>query len=441
MPIHLTHLSEEDVRREYEPLNDSELKERMKGHHTQMQKAFEQAGTSRDLSKVKVFADAQTREAVREKMQKVNDEMNVIGAILDERRELDAMKRTADLPVPQEQPNQAPVSNDDPGVMVVPNLAAEIFSSEGYRRCHEDGTLGSRAGSFAVTIKHGAKALLSGMDRVQNALFQVGSAAAAATYQLVLPSQRLALQATNPPTLLEALPMVTTGGPTTYTYTVETNTPEANVKGQGVASDQATMRADHTNQVLDKVITYLPVSAELMRSAPAAMDLVNMRLPQLVRAAAGAQVMTDVAAFASTATRTPDTAALTVIEALASVMGKVHGAAKSFPNLCVVNGAAWATLMSAKTTQGAPLLSANTADAQTRILGMQLIVDANAANNTATLIATDHVAVATAGDVQVDIGLNDDDFAKAQMSVRALVWVHAVNFRTGSVGQVTALGT
>jgi len=400
-------------------------------------KAFEEAGTDVDLSKVTSLEAKGDGATVLGELQKLSDEAAVMKAVIDEKHGLSRI---------QSQIMKARDDDDDSDGSVEGLNFAWKTIGDSIVETKEFQAAFKASGDWS---QRGFHAEIGGdiVDRIvspMNATFKT----TAGWPPEVVRSGRVVLSEQPEVQLLDLLPMIRVRGggykwmqETTFTNSVAGVAEEA-------ALPQSTLALTEKSTSINRVGTYIPVTDEQLQDETGARDYLQMRIPFMVRRKLSDQVLNGNGSTPNLDGLINETGigtqaktnAISVLDVFLKARTKIRTAAYLRPDSVLIGPDNYESMLLTKDSDGRYLFGGPTAARPPSIWGISIVESDDIAANTAFMGAFRTQAALLMGrTLSVDVGLVNDDFIRNKQTFRAYLRTNVVMFRPKAFCKLTSL--
>lgn len=404
----------------------TELRGRLNERRSQLDTIFEQAGTDYDMSKVTAIeGDSSAKVAA---IKALNDECSDLHGQVKELESLDGIKAgmgelgelRRDVPLP---------ANGGHRETEQKSLGSMFVESKAFKD-YTPGSLGGPVASFDLDLK--------------GTLFQTSAGWAPES----LRTGHVEYLATRPaPDVITFFPEYATSQ-AVVKYMEETTFTNAAVEtAEAGAYAAATLQLTERSQTVRKIAVFLPVTDEQLEDEAEARSYIDNRLTFMLRQRLDSQALVgdgnapnllgteNVSGIQTQALGTDP-----IFDSALKVFRKIRDNGFAEPSAAFIAPSKFETLALTRTADGIYILGSPVDPSPRTLWGIPL--KQTTAHTSTKIVAGDYTNFAglyVRRGVDVQVGYNNDDFTKGQLSIRADVRVAVVHFRPKAFGTVTGL--
>lgn len=255
--------------------------------------------------------------------------------------------------------------------------------------------------------------------------------------------------ATRPIELVDIIPTTTTGQTGSVTYweeTTFTNNAAETTEGAAVANESALALTERTATIA-KISALLPVTDEQLEDEERVPGYLNNRLPFMIRQrlsnqiAAGNGTPPNLRGILNVSTiQTQAKASDPTPDAVYKGMIKVRTTGAAVPDAFVVNPKDWQDIRLLRTADGIYIWGSPSEAGPDRIWGLRAVLAQAMSENTGVVgDFANFSELAIRKNVEVDVGLNADDFTKGRQTFRAQMRAALIWYRPTAFCQITGI--
>lgn len=398
----------------------TEVEGKLNAKRQELAGIFKEAGENYDLAKVTSVPGG--KDAVLDHVRKLNEELTELGK---ERDGLKTVQRAAEH-------------------------AAEYQEGEDAGRTEKGGDEGDRS----KRAKSIGEAFVESKARTQRNYEDELDVDVKATLLTsagwapqAIRTDRLVEFATRPIALLDRIPTVTTTQPSVVYMEETTFTNAAAETAEGAAKPQATLVFTEKTSPVRKIAVFLPVSDEQLDDVPRIRQVLDNRLPFMVRQRLAGQILVgdgtapnlrgilNVVGIQTQAKGTDPTP-----DAVYKAMVLVMTTGQAMPDLAVFNPLDWQDVRLLRTADGIYIWGNPSEAGPERIWGLDVVLEQALTQNTA-LVGDfgDFLELDIRKGVTVEVGYNNDDFTKNLQTLRAEMRAALVVYRPAAFCTITGV--
>lgn len=400
-------------------------REELKAKQAHLASIFEQAGSDLDLSKaegLKGFSDTPAKAA---EIKRLNDELTAIGKEVDQLAETEriaaSVKGVAQSMV---QPVNMPIVAPEAQIKSLGEMFTDSVAFKGF-----DG-------------RRSPAALLPGVN-VKTLMTQ---AAGWAPESLRMPGYVPSAQRI--PTVLDAIPMGTTGQAAVVYMeeTTFTNNAAGRAEGANNAGEAALALTQQTANVREFAV-WLPVTREQMDDVPQVQGYINNRLPLMLRQVMSAAILTGAGAPSFTGiiglagVQTQAKGADPTPDAIHKAMTLVSVTGRANPNVTIWHPNDWQDVRLLRTADGIYIWGSPSEAGPERIWGLPVVQDSACTENTALVgDFANFTELAMRQGIQLEVSDSHAGlFIQRTLAILATVRAALVVYRPAAICQVTGI--
>ena len=400
-------------------------REELKAKQAALASIFEQAGNDLDLSKaeaLKGFADTAAKAA---EIKRLNDELTALGKDVDQLAETERIAASVKgMAQSMVQPVNAPEPQPEAQVKSLGEMFTESVAFKGF-----DG-------------RRSPAALLPGVN-VKTLMTQ---AAGWAPESLRMPGYVPSAQRI--PTVLDAIPMGTTGQAAVVYMeeTTFTNNAAGRAEGANNAGEAALALTQQTANVREFAV-WLPVTREQMDDVAQVQGYINNRLPLMLRQVMSAAILTGAGAPSFTGiiglagVQTQAKGADPTPDAIHKAMTLVSVTGRANPNVTIWHPNDWQDVRLLRTADGIYIWGSPSEAGPERIWGLPVVQDSACTENTALVgDFANFTELAMRQGIQLEVSDSHAGlFIQRTLAILATVRAALVVYRPAAICQVTGI--
>ena len=429
----------------------SELQEELKKIHDLALQGMKEAGPEVDLENIKCF-DVPKDSSNFKELRKLNDKSNVYSAVVTEKFDSEQVKRAIIQNVIEAtdgnlKPEDVNVDLPGESPYAVRGLGDMFVESKSYRKAldmsnnskwSERGVHADLQGAAISALRTPNDVQLTTFDRTTGWPTEVRRSG------LVQLSEQVPIQ------LLDILPIIRISE-SGYKYMRETTyTNAAASRAEGASFSESALALTQQSLIVESIGAYISMTDEQLADVLAARDYVNSRLANQVRQVADKQallgdgVSPNVQGLYNNTNLLSQakTSAISILDVYLHARTLIRKNAYTLPGSVLVSPDEYQRLMLAKDSQGRYLFGSPFQTGLNNIWGMRIIENDNLTANTAFMgDFAMQSALIVREDLQVSVGMINDQFVKNMQSVKAYLRMGVALFRNKSFCKLSALDT
>jgi HK97 family phage major capsid protein len=403
-----------------------ELRGKLDERREQLATIFEEAGPDNDMSKVKSIEGDSAAKV--EKIRALNAEMGDLHKEVVAEQELESIKSSVTGLSEVDRPSIH--GNGDRPADGPKASIGELFVKSKAFTGYQAGSQGGPVASFDIDMR--------------STLFQTSAGWAPESLRTGI----VTYFPTRPaPQVIDAFPEYETKQAVVKYMEETTFTNAAAETAEAGAYNAATLVLTERSQTVRKVTVWLPVTDEQLEDETEARSYIDNRLTFMLRQRVDSQALVgdgnapnvlgteNVSGIQTQALGTDP-----IFDAAFKLFRKIRDNGFAEPNAFFIAPSKWETVALTRTADGLYILGNPASDIPTRLWGVPGIQ--TVAGTATKLTAGDYANFAglyVRRGVDVQVGYNNDDFTKGQLSIRADVRIAVVHFRPKAFGTVTGL--
>lgn len=263
----------------------------------------------------------------------------------------------------------------------------------------------------------------------------------------VIRTDVIAWSATEPIRIVDIIPTVQTSQ-AAYAYLEETTlTNAAAERAENTVYPEAALAYTERSVPIRSIGVRLPVTDEALADFAGLQAIVEGRLRYMLQARLDTQIINGngtapnlLGTLNVTGIQTQARGTDSHLDAIHKALTKVRSVGKAEPSVVILNHADWQTVRLSKTADGVYLLGAPADAGVPRVWGVPVLGTSEIAQGTGLVGDYQrHAVLAVNAGIDVQVGLNSDDFANGRQTIRAGLRCAVVHYRPAAFCTVTGL--
>ena len=429
------------------------LREKLADRQDRLAKAFDEAkataddgSTTYDLSKVTQFGKNLSAQAVADKIQQSNAELDDLAKQVESMEAVEKAAGNLDRPAAGGMTHPGGDGGGAAGkAKRYGSLGEEIVQSKRYSEWAKSGANGGLSFRFDDMMPSDALAKGGGETNLRmKTLFETGAGWSPESTRL----PGFVEATTRPVQLLDIVPMAQTGQDQIVYMEETTRTHNAGEIGEGATFPESQFALTEQTSPVRKVATSIPVTDEQLEDVAQAEGFLNNRLTFGLRQRLDAQVLVG-NGTAPNLTGIKNTAGIqsqakgtdNVPDAIHKLLTKIRLNGRAQPTHTVMHPNDWQALRLLRDSNGAYLWGPPSDQGEPRIWGLPIVLnDADAAGTAyAGAFTSEWGALYERRGVDVQVGFVGTQFAEGKRTMRADMRAAFVIFRPSAFGEITGI--